>query len=55
MEVKDSGLGIDWDEFEVEESVFCSVDDVVEVDGDGFVGFFISSTGFGSETCGPMK
>lgn len=42
---------------EVEEAVFCSEgeDDVEELDDGDFVGFFISSAGFGSETCGPMK
>jgi hypothetical protein len=49
-----SGSGIDCDEGEIEEVVPCS-EGGVEVDGEGFVGFFISSAGFGSETCGPMK
>lgn len=49
MELEDSGSEVGYDEFEVEEVVFCSVG------GDGFVGLFISSTGFGSETWGPMK
>ena len=49
-----SGIGVDWGEVEVE-GVFCSGDDAVVVGVGGFVGFFISSAGIGSETCGPMK
>ena len=55
VEVEGSGLGVAWDEVEVEEVDPRSGDDVVEGDGDGFVGLFISSAGLGSETCGPMK
>lgn len=49
-----SGSGDDADEARAEGLVFRSDGGVVEV-GDGFVGFFISSAGLGSETCGPIK
>lgn len=52
VEVEGSESRVGGDEVVDEGSVFCSEG---EADGDGFVGFFISSAGFGSETCGPMK
>lgn len=52
VEVEGSESRVGGDEVADEGSVFCSEG---EADGDGFVGFFISSAGFGSETCGPMK
>jgi len=55
VEAEGSGSVDGRDEVEVEDAVFCSEGVLVEVGGDGFVGFFISSTSFGSETCGPIK
>ena len=58
--VGDAEVGVGGSEFrvgggEVGAGELVSEDDVAEVDGDGLVGFFISSIGFGRETCGPMK